>query len=150
MAQPFTQSFPVQWADLDPNFHVRHSVYYDWGASTRLYYLQYQGVDTMFLLQNNIGPILFREEAIFKREIRMGDTIAVDVKLRRARRDYSRWGWTHQIIKNGDTLAAIINVDGAFMDTQARKLIAPPAKLLHLMEDVPRTDNFSWDEDGAI
>lgn len=140
----FTQVFTIQWADLDPNFHVRHSVYYDWAATTRLLYLQHMGVDTAFLQQHHIGPILFREEAIFKREIRFGDVIEIDVKLRSARRDFSRWGWTQQIIKNNDTLAAIIHVDGAFMDTQLRKLTAPPEKLLHLMEDVPRVEDFAF------
>lgn len=147
MTNAFTQTFILQWADLDPNFHVRHSVYYDWCASTRLYCLQQQGVDMLFLSQHNIGPILFREEAIFKKEIRFGHTVTIDMQLSRARRDYSRWSWTHQVTRNDGTLSAVVHVDGAFMNTQLRKLTAPPEKLLNLMGEIPKTADFSWEEE---
>ena len=32
----------LRWSDLDPNGHVRHSVYYDWAATVRLAYLEQQ------------------------------------------------------------------------------------------------------------
>jgi acyl-CoA thioester hydrolase len=36
--------FEVRWADIDANFHVRHSVYYDWAATTRLHIMQQAGI----------------------------------------------------------------------------------------------------------
>ena len=36
--EPFKQNLQVRWADLDPNGHVRHSVYYDYGAQIRRAY----------------------------------------------------------------------------------------------------------------
>ena len=35
----FKNSIQLRWSDLDPNFHVRHSVYYDWGAFCRIEFL---------------------------------------------------------------------------------------------------------------
>ncbi len=39
----FEQKITVRWADLDPNGHVRHSIYYDYGAQARIAYLQREG-----------------------------------------------------------------------------------------------------------
>jgi acyl-CoA thioester hydrolase len=47
----------------------------------------------------------------------MGDTVAIDLQLVAARRDFSRWTIRHQLFKNTDTLAAILTVDGAFFNT---------------------------------
>jgi acyl-CoA thioester hydrolase len=137
-------SFEVRWSDLDPNFHVRHNVYYDWAATARILCLNHAGFGAAFMAKHYLGPILFREEAIFKKEIHFGDTVVVNLQLVKSRRDFSRWSWTHEIIKNGDTLAAIVNVDGAFIDTQLRKLTIPPDSMTPLFEQLPKPGEFSW------
>ncbi len=140
----YSKTFDIQWADLDPNFHVRHSVYYDWAASTRIHFLNHLGIDPAFMIKHQFGPILFREEAIFKKEIRFGDTVQINVQLQKARRDFSRWSWIHAILKNNDTLAATVQVDGAFINTALRKLTAPPQEIIQLFDQVPRSEDFSW------
>ena len=65
----------------------------------------------------HIGPILFREECIFKREIRLGDKVTISLQVLKAKRDFSRWTIQHTVIKNEDTIAAILTVDGAWLDT---------------------------------
>lgn len=142
----FSKTFDIQWADLDPNFHVRHSVYYDWAATTRIHFLNKLGIDPSFMVQHQFGPILFREEAIFKKEIRFGDSVQVTVHLQKARKDFSRWSWIHAILKNNDVLAATVQVDGAFIHTALRKLTAPPEEVMALLNQVPRSDDFSWTE----
>ena len=32
----FSKTISLRWADLDPNFHLRHSVYYDLGSQQRV------------------------------------------------------------------------------------------------------------------
>ena len=59
-------------------------------------------------------------------------------------RDMGRWSMRHELYKNGDILAAIINLDGAWMDTGKRKLAAPPESLQHLFENAPKADDFFW------
>lgn len=137
-------SFEVRWSDLDPNFHVRHNVYYDWAATSRILCLSDAGFGAAFLAKHQLGPVLFREEAIFKKEIHFGDTIEVSLQLTKSRRDYSRWSWMHEIIKNGDVLAAIVNVDGAFINTQLRKLAAPPDEMCPLFDQLPKAGDFTW------
>ena len=42
----FQQQVSVRWDDLDPNGHVRHSAYYNYGSQARVAYLHRQGIDT--------------------------------------------------------------------------------------------------------
>jgi acyl-CoA thioester hydrolase len=146
MENPFQQSFELRWADLDPNFHVRHSVYYDWCATTRISLLMQMGMSPQLMMQQHFGPIIFREECEFKKELHFGDSIAVQLFLHKARRDYSRWTMVHHVIKNGDTLSAIVTVDGAFIDTGIRKLTAPPEMLKPAFDGFPRDANFAWQD----
>ena len=40
--EEFSLDIQLRWSDLDPNDHIRHSVYYDWGAMCRMEYLGLQ------------------------------------------------------------------------------------------------------------
>lgn len=134
----------VRWADIDANFHVRHSVYYDWGATVRMHYLEQCGLTTQVMQENNIGPILFREECKFRREIRFGDPVTLQFGLLAATRSFSRWTIRQTIFKNPETPAAILTIEGAWMNTIARKLSAPPAIAVEVFSKMPLDEEFQW------
>lgn len=140
----YVKTVEVRWSDLDPNFHLRHSVYYDYGAYCRIAFLEAHGLSSAFMAQNHLGPILFREECVFRKEIKLGDVVTIDLHLLKAREDQSRWSIRHHIYKNGDTLAAVITVEGAWINTQLRKLSAPPEQVLHVFNNMPRAVEFDW------
>jgi acyl-CoA thioester hydrolase len=140
----FETSVQVRWADLDPNFHVRHSVYYDWGALCRLEFLFKHNLRSNEMQQFNIGPILFREECIFKKEIHFGDNLKIDLKLFKAKRDISRWSIQHTLTKNDSTKCAIITVDGAWLDTRKRSLTTPPELIYQVFDSMPKAELFEW------
>jgi acyl-CoA thioester hydrolase len=140
----FLTLIQVRWSDLDPNAHLRHSVYYDWGALNRIDYLYEHGLTTELMHQLQIGPILFREECVFKREVRLGDKVNIELQLVKARKDCSRWTIRHNIVKNGDTVAAILTVDGAWLDTAKRKLAQPPQVVIDAFNKMPMDENFQW------
>src|SRR5215216_7108419 len=96
----YTYPVQIRWADLDPNFHLRHSVYYDWGAYCRILFFNEHNLTADVMRQLNIGPILFREECIFKKEIRFGDEVTIDLLITKARKDFSRFSVLHHIMKN--------------------------------------------------
>lgn len=96
--------------------------------------------------QHQFGPIIFREECLFKREIRLEDKVSVDVYLIKGNRDFSRWSMEHQIFKNNETLSAVITLDGAWMDVQKRKLTVPPAEVIKTFENAPKSERFQWAE----
>lgn len=140
---------PVQlrWSDLDPNFHVRHSVYYDFGASCRMAFLNQFGLTAGLMQEHNFGPILFREEAIFRKEIHYGNTLEITAACSKLRRDFSRFSFQHKLMR-GEEVCAILNVDGAWMDIRKRKLTMPPQLAIDIMEKMPRSAEFVWEEVG--
>jgi acyl-CoA thioester hydrolase len=140
----FVKEMQVRWSDLDPNFHLRHSVYYDWGALSRIEFLYAHGLTTELMQHLHFGPILFKEECVFKKEIRLGDKVTIGLKLLKSRRDYSRWTIQHDIIKNNDVVSAILTVDGAWLDTAKRKLATPPEKVFDVFSQMPTPADFQW------
>ena len=141
---PFTKELSLRWSDLDPNFHVRHSVYYDFGAQQRVDILEQYGLTIKVMQENHIGPILFKEECIFRKELRYGQQIFVTTKIAKLNADASRWTIVHELTNDKNETCAIISVDGAWMDTKIRKLANPTPKIiLDVMYAMPKTDNFS-------
>src|SRR3954466_10535648 len=134
----------VRWSDLDPNYHLRHSVYYDWGAYIRLTFLNEHGLTPLVMRQYHFGPILFREECLFKKEILFGDIVEINLQVTKSRKDFSRLSIAHEIYKSTDTLSAIITVDIAWIDTKLRKLTVPPPILDQTFEAIPKAENFEW------
>jgi acyl-CoA thioester hydrolase len=142
----FIRAVELRWSDLDPNFHLRHSIYYDYGAYCRIEYLKQHGITAQLMRQHNFGPIIFREECIFKKEIRPDDKITLDLTLVKANHDYSRWTMQHNIFKNNEIVAAIITLDGAWIDVVQRKLTVPPQEVFKGFEVMPRAPHFEWIE----
>lgn len=142
--EKFIKEIQLRWSDLDPNFHLRHSVYYDWGAFSRIEFLNEFGLTARVMQHLHFGPILFREECVFKKEIRQGDKITVDLSLTKAKRNYSRWSIQHVIVKNGDIISAILTVDGAWINTIERKLAVPPPEVEKVFSQMPVDGNFQW------
>ncbi len=140
----FNRIIQIRWSDLDPNFHLRHSVYYDWGAFCRVEFLNEYGLSADVMQKLRFGPILFREECIFRKEIRSGDEVIIDLKLIKSRKDFSRWSIQHRITKNSDILCAVLSVDGAWMNVVERKLASPPEQVYEVFNKMPKDEKFEW------
>ncbi len=131
----------IRWADIDANFHVLHSKYYDYCADARMKALSSGGISMQMIRQYGVGPVLLREEAVFKRELKFGDTIEIRISLKSATEDFSRWSFINEIWKNNDTLAAVVTVDGAWIDVAQRKLVAPPDIFQTVFKEFPHSEN---------
>lgn len=140
----YFKTVEVRWSDLDPNFHLRHSVYYDWAAYCRTAFLTEQGLTHERLQAFEMGPILFREECVFHREIRFGDAVRLDMECTQARRDYSRWSIRHQIYAGFEKPAATLTVSGAWINTRLRKLMPPPEQAIAVFSRIPQSMDYTW------
>lgn len=140
----FNRILQIRWSDLDPNFHLRHSVYYDWGAFCRVEFLNEYGLTADVMMQLQFGPILFREECVFRREIKSGDRVRINLQVTKSRKDFSRWSIQHHILKNENELCAVLSVDGAWMHIGQRKLMSPPAKVHEVFDLMPKAEGFAW------
>lgn len=133
---------------MDANRHLRHSAYADIAAQARLEVLETIGLDMVAFAKLKMGPILFREELVYLKEIVGSQKVTVTSVLTKTARQGARWSIRHEFFREDGVKAAIINVDGAWMDLVVRKLgNLPPEYLAHFME-VPKSDDFI-DEDIA-
>jgi acyl-CoA thioester hydrolase len=142
----YSKSFELRWSDVDANMHVMHSRYYELGAHCRMSFLYEHGITPELFKKEMFGPILFREECTFRRELVAGETVTVNFALSKARKDGSRFSVFHEIKKADGTVAAIMNADLAWMDLIKRKLTVPPAVVQLMIDDSPKLESFVWDE----
>lgn len=142
--QPYTKNYEVIWADMDPNRHMRHTVYNDYAAQTRVAMFKDFGLSIEEISKLGLGPVLFREETKFLKEIGLSEIITVSGQIKTMRKDGSRWTFLHEIFKEEGTKAAEITVEGAWLDLEKRKLGIPPEKMLNVINQFPRTNNFDW------
>jgi len=132
----------VLWSQIDANQHLRHSAYADFAAQARLNMMQQLGLKPTVLLEQKIGPVLFREELFYLREVALNDTIRMTCELSKARADGSRWSIRHEMYREDGVKAAIINVDGAWIDMVKRKLCLLPADISELFMKADKTDDY--------
>ncbi|KVV14641.1 thioesterase family protein [Flavobacterium sp. TAB 87] len=138
----FSKQLSFRWSDLDPNFHLRHSAYYDFGAQHRVEILEQLGLTLRVMQTQHFGPILFREECVFRKEINLSDVIVMKTKMSKMKVDASRWSIVHEFY-NDEKLCAVITVDGAWMDTKLRKIATPtPEIIIEALSVFPKTDDF--------
>ncbi|WP_196890713.1 acyl-CoA thioesterase [Aureivirga marina] len=135
-------SFKSKWSDFDPNRHMRHSAYNDYAAEARVRFLMENGFDILKLNKMSLGPILFREETNFFREINLGEDITVTVTLAGMSEKGDKFKFKHHIIKPNGVVAAELIVTGAWLDLTKRKLTTPPEDILNLLEKVDKTEDY--------
>ena len=139
----FSRSYDVIWADLDANAHMRHTAYMDYAAQVRLAWLFEMGFSIERLAKAGVGPILFTESTSYRREVRGGERIEVQLELTGLSANRKHWRFRQPILKQGAELAAVVEVQGAWLDLRARKVAPPPPELLAAVEAWPRAAGFA-------
>src|SRR5690606_35387091 len=104
--------------------------------------LKKSGLSLDEFAKRGIGPILFREELIYHREIGLDEKITVNVELTKLNTSNFRFSFRHKIYKENGVKAATINVDGAWLNLQERKLISIPEDWVQFIDKIPRSDDY--------
>jgi len=138
----YQHHFTTKWADFDPNRHMRHSAYVDYTAEIRVRFFAKHGLSMDEFIKLNIGPILFKEETTFFKEINIGEDIDVDMTLEAASANFERWRFTHRVFNSKGKLAAEVKVYGAWINLIKRELTRPPEVLINVFKDLPKSEHF--------
>ena len=138
----FTVTFKTKWADFDPNNHMRHTAYNDYAAESRVRFFNENGFSLLEFNKINIGPVLFREETNFYREISIGEDIKVEVYLKAMSEKGERFKLLHKIFKQNDVLAAEIEIYAAWLDLIQRKLTIPPSQIINTFNALEKIEDF--------
>ncbi|WP_298782461.1 thioesterase family protein [uncultured Polaribacter sp.] len=135
-------TFNTKWSDFDPNRHMRHTAYNDYAAEVRIRYFAHQNFSIDECTKHNIGPILFEESTSFRKEIHLGESITVNLKIAALSKNNERWKITQEVFNQAGKLSAIIKVYGAWIDLTKRKLTTLPPQGKHLFLNTEKTVDF--------
>lgn len=125
----YEQTFDVRWADLDANRHLRNTAYSEYATHLRFRFLADHGYDQARFGQLQIGPVVFREETRFLKEVLASDRITVGMEVREMTRQ-GKWHIRHPVRRGDGQLAAVVDLEGAFFSLATRRLTRPPAELV--------------------
>ncbi len=134
--------FTTKWSDFDPNKHMRHTAYNDYAAEVRVRYFKSMGFSIQDFIDMQVGPILFKEETSFLKEIRMGEDLIVTAQLKASSANGERWKLRHEICNTKGKVAAIVEVYGAWMDLTKRKLCGLPKEVENPFTLLKKTEDF--------
>jgi acyl-CoA thioester hydrolase len=134
----FQQSFDVRWADLDANRHLRNTAYSEYATHLRFTFLAQNGFDQARFQALQIGPVVFREETRFLKEVLASDRITVAMEVMEMTR-HGKWHIRHPVHRSDGALAAVVDLEGAFFSLATRKLTQPPPELVDLLLQLQET-----------
>ena len=139
---PFAERFPIRWSDLDANRHVRNTIFSELATHTRFRLLESNGFGQARFEELRFGPVMFREEVRYRRELRFGDEATVSVEFDGLSDDGSQWRVRQAVTRDDGKESAVLTIDGAWIHLDTRTLVAPPTELLDLIRGLPRTERF--------
>jgi acyl-CoA thioester hydrolase len=139
---PFTRAFHVRWADLDFNAHMKNTAYLDLAPDVRMMFFAENGFPMREFERLRIGPVILRDELEYHRELKLLESVTVDLVLAGMSEDGSRFRIRNHFFRQDGKMAARVTSLGGWLDLEARKLIVPPESLLQALLAMPRSDDF--------
>jgi acyl-CoA thioester hydrolase len=137
------ERFVVRWSDLDANRHLRNTVFSEYATHTRFRMLEANGFGQARFQELRFGPVMFREEIRYRREVRFGGAVRVNVLIGGLSPDGSHWRVRQEVTREeGGDRAAILTIDGAWIDLDTRRLVAPPPELAGVLRHSRRVEPF--------
>ncbi|MFD6795310.1 MULTISPECIES: acyl-CoA thioesterase [Prauserella salsuginis group] len=122
--EPFSIHAKVRTYELDPNGHLNHAVYHQYGEIARTELAVAAGV-TEGLIKQGIGIVMLESHIRFRRELRFGDEATVSCVARFA--EDKKVFWMDNVITKLDgTVSAEIESTLGLMDLDKRKLVPGP------------------------
>ncbi len=139
----FRSRIALRWADIDANFHLRHSVFYDLGSEQRINFCAAGGATMDLMQREGFAPVLFREECRFLKEVKINDAVEIDLAISGLSRDFRKFAFQHRFLR-GEEVCAVVRVEGAWFNAVTRKVFVPPQLLTDALEHGPRSEDFAW------
>lgn len=136
------EQFTVRWSDLDANRHLRNTVFSEYATHTRFRLLEARGFSQERFEELRFGPVMFREEIRYRRELRFAERVRVNMLMAGLAADGSQWRVRQEVMRENGKEAAVLTIDGAWIHLDTRKTIAPPPELVRLLQELPRTRDF--------
>lgn len=138
----FIRKLTAGWSDMDFNAHMRNTAYLDKSADVRLMFFAEQGFPAEEFIRLRIGPVVKRDEVDYFKEVNLLEEMSVSLMVAGLSDDGSRFRLRNEFSRADGKLTARVTSTGGWLDLSARKLMAPPNKLLAALRALARTDDF--------
>jgi len=138
----FERKLTAGWGDIDFNSHMRNTAYLDKSADVRMMYFSENGFPMAEFHRLRIGPVILRDELDYHREVGLLEEVRVTLEIAELSADGSRFLIQNTFYREDGKLVARVRSKGGWLDLNARKLVAPPEKLLLALQNSPRSDDF--------
>ncbi len=142
-AMVLRRTYETRWSDADANGHVRHTVYPELCAEARVGWLRDAGYGWERFVAEGLGPVLLREEIDYRRELRLGEAVEVDLAAVGLSPDGGRWRLRHGLRRGDGELVAEVLVVGGWLSLAERRLVPAPDALRALLLALPRTSDYA-------
>jgi acyl-CoA thioester hydrolase len=138
----FERTLHVGWGDLDFNGHMRNTAYLDKAGDVRMMYFAEQGFSMREFERLRFGPVVFRDEVEYFREMKMLEPIRVTLSLAGLSADRRKFRLRNQFFRPDGELAVRLVSSGGWLDLTARKLAVPPEGLGDALGQLVRDEDF--------
>jgi acyl-CoA thioester hydrolase len=139
----YMRQFETRWSDLDMNGHMRHTAYLDHATHARMSCFAEHGFGIGEFRAHRCGPILKRETARYLREIGPGQGFCVRVELTGQSADRKQFAMRSTVVRDDGVTAAVVDIEGAWMDMDQRRLMAAPPALARAMAAMPHAADYA-------
>ncbi len=141
-ASAFEITVEIRWDDLDANRHVRNTAFSEYASNARFHLLVAHGFDQERLERLRFGPVIMREDILYRRELFFGDVVTVRVHAAGLSADGSHWRVYQEVFRPDGKDAATLTIQGGWIHLDQRTLVAPPEELVAVLLSLPRTASF--------
>ena len=143
MAEPFAVTFRVGWSQIDANAHMRNTAFLELCVDARLMYFETHGFPAREFERLRVGPVIFRDEVDYLREVRLLESVSVTLALAGLSEDGMRFRLRNEFFGPDGKLAARVTTIGAWLNLSTRKLTAPTEALAAALASLPRSDDYA-------
>lgn len=142
MGSSYIKPFRVGWGDVDGNAHMGNTAYLQRSADTRFLFFDEHGFSGSRFAAERLGPVILRDELVYRKELRFLQEFTVDLQAVGASRDGVRFRISNTFRTAPSEVAAVVTSDGLWFDLDTRKPRTPPPELETAMQAMPRVEHF--------
>src|SRR5215210_3310914 len=138
----YSRTYEIRWSDLDANGHVNYAVYINAAGDVRYHFFWEHGFPPEKFEQIGMSPVYTSIHAEFLREVRLGETIAINYAVAGLSPEGRRWKVHHDVRKANGKKAVSLTLEGVILGLTTRQPTLPTPELLQLFQLIPRAKDF--------
>jgi acyl-CoA thioester hydrolase len=127
---------------MDFNAHMKNTAYLDISGDVRMMYFAEHGFSMREFERLKIGPVVMRDELEYFREMRLLESIRVNLLVAGLSTDASRFRFRNEFFRDDGKIVARITSTGGWIGLVERRLVAPPDQLTQIILNLKRSEDF--------